>query len=39
MATVEEVLAKERQNIRFNPHKLSEFLYGKQEYAEIKRVL
>lgn len=39
MTTVEEALAKERESIRFNPLKLSEFLYGKKEYAEMKEVL
>lgn len=31
--TVEDAISRERSSITFNPLKLSEFLYGKKEYA------
>jgi hypothetical protein len=39
MSTVEEALTRERAPITLNSLKLAEFLYGKKEYAELKRVL
>lgn len=39
MTTVEEAVQRERSSLNFNPVKLSEFLYGKKEYEELREVL
>lgn len=39
MRTVEEAVSQERASITVNTLKLSEFLYGKKEYEEMKTTL